>query len=107
MIASLVMVRAPVVGRPAPVLHGRLIALARLAPSFARTLVATHFQSVPLLPRPKKKMLLAASGTDLKTRKCRPEKVQRVSTPPVDAQSPSSFVVESSLLTAAVPYMQT
>ena len=41
---------------PAVVLHGRLIALAHSARSFALALVDTQFQSVPLLPRPKKKI---------------------------------------------------
>ena len=45
--------------RPAAVLHGHLIALARSARSFARALVATPFQLVPLLPRPRNKVLLA------------------------------------------------
>ena len=39
---------------PAVVLHGRLIALAHSARSFALALVDTQFQSVPFLPRPKK-----------------------------------------------------
>ena len=38
----------------AVVLHGRLIALAPSARSFALALVDAQFQSVPLLPRPKK-----------------------------------------------------
>ena len=52
------------------VLHGRLIALAHSARSFALALVDSHFQSVPLLARPKKqnKMLLAACGADLKNK---------------------------------------
>ena len=37
---------------PAVVLHGRLIALAHSARSFALALLDTQFQSVPLLPRP-------------------------------------------------------
>ena len=56
--AALVMVCAPVVGVCVPsycrVLHRRFIALVQSARSFARALVATPFQWVPLLPRPKK-----------------------------------------------------
>ena len=37
---------------PAVVLHGCLVALALTTRSFALALVDTHFQSVPLLPRP-------------------------------------------------------
>ena len=45
-------------------------------------------------------MLLAPGGADLKNKTYRSGRVQSVSFPPVDAQSPSSFVVESSLLPA-------
>ena len=48
-------------------------------------------------------MLLAACGADLKNTSPRSGRVQSVSSPPVDAQSPSSFVVESSLLPAQFP----
>ena len=89
---------------PAVVLHGRLIALAHSARSFALALVHTQFRSVSLLPRAKKnKMLHAACGADLKNKKNRSGRVQPVSSPPVDGQSPSSFVVESSLLPAQFP----
>ena len=84
--------------------RGRLIALAHSASSFALALVHTQFQSVPLLPRPKKiKMLHAVCGADLKNKSSRSGRVQSVSSPPVDGQSPSSFVVESSLLPAQFP----
>ena len=89
---------------PAAVLYGRLIALAHSARSFARALVDTQFQSVSLLPRPPQKILLAACGADLKNNNSRSGRVQSVSCPPVDdAQSPSSYVIESSLLTAQFP----
>ena len=64
-------------------------------------LVGTQFQSIPLLPRPKN-LPLAARGADLKNKNSRPERVQSVPSPPVDAQSLSSFV-ESSLLPAQFP----
>ena len=48
-------------------------------------------------------MLLAAFGADLKNKSSRSGRVQSVSSPPVDAQMPSSFVVESSLLPAQFP----
>ena len=88
---------------PAVVLHGRLIASAHSASSFALALVHTQFQSVPLSPRLKKnKMLHAVCGADLKNENSRSGRVQSVSSPPVDGQSPSSFV-ESSLLPAQFP----
>ena len=57
----------------------------------------------PSPPSPKKQMLHAACGTDLNNKNSRSRRVQSVSSPPVDGQSPSSFVVESSLLPAQFP----
>ena len=54
--------------RPAVVLHVRLIALAQPARSFARALVATPFQPVPLLLRPENK-ILRTCGSDLESKK--------------------------------------
>ena len=76
MIAALVMVCAPVVGLRVPsstaVLHGHLITLlAQPARSFARALVATPCQSVPLLLRPINLMVLATCGSDLKNKNYR------------------------------------
>ena len=88
---------------PAVVLHGRLIALAHLARSFALALDDAHSNGFPFFPVPKNKMLLAACGADLQNKSSRPERVQSVSSPPVDAQSPSTSVVESSLLPAQFP----
>ena len=51
----LVVVCAPVVCRPAAVVHCNLSALAHLVRSLAHALVAAPSQSVFLLPRPKKK----------------------------------------------------
>ena len=48
-------------------------------------------------------MLHAACGADLQNKDSRSGRVQSVSSPPVDGQSPSSFVVESSLLPAQFP----
>ena len=48
-------------------------------------------------------MRRAACGADLKNKSSRSGRVQSVSSPLVDAQSPSSFVVESSLLPAQFP----
>ena len=89
--------------RPAAVFHCRLVALAHSARSLSRALVATQFRSATVVPRPKTKILLAACGTDLKNENSCLRRVQAVSSPPVDAQSLSSFVVESSLLTAQFP----
>ena len=74
MAASLVMVCSSVMGprvpSPCAVLlpffHGRLIALAQSARSFAPALVATPFQSVPLLPRPEKQNTPRTCGSNLK-----------------------------------------
>ena len=74
--------------------------LTHSARSFALALVDSQFKSVPLLPRPKNEMLRTACGAHLKNKSSRSGRVQSVSSPPVDAQSPSSFVVESSLLPA-------
>ena len=51
----------------------------------------------------KKKMLHAVCGADLNNKNSRSGRVQSVSASPVDGQSPSSFVVESSLLPAQSP----
>ena len=56
-----------------------------------------------LSPVPKKKMLHAAYGADLKNKNSRSGRIQSVPSPPVDGQSPSSFAVESSLLPAQFP----
>ena len=76
--------------------------LTRSAPShlLSLTLNSNRF---PFSPVPKNKMLLAACGADLKNKSSRSGRVQSVSSPSVDAQSPSSFVVESSLLPAQFP----
>ena len=58
-------VRVSVYDYSAAVLHGHLIALAHSARSFARAFVDTQIQSVPVLSRPKKQLLLAACGADL------------------------------------------
>ena len=52
-------------GRPAAVIHCRLVALAPSVRSFARALVATPFQSDPLLPRPEQLKAPRACGSDL------------------------------------------
>ena len=57
----------------------------------------------PFPPSQKNKMLHADCGADLKNKKSRSGRVQSVSSPPLDGQSPSSFVVESSLLPAQFP----
>ena len=57
----------------------------------------------PFSPVPKNKMLVAACGADLKINSFCSGRVQSVSSPPVDAQSPSSSVVESSRLWAQFP----
>ena len=57
----------------------------------------------PSPPSKETKMLHAACGADLKNKNSRSGSVQSVSSPPVDGQSPSSFVVESSLLPAQFP----
>ena len=57
----------------------------------------------PSSPSKKNKMLHAVCGADLKNKNSRLGRVQSVSSPPVDGQSPSSFVVESSLLPAQYP----
>ena len=64
MTASLVTVGAPVTS-----LRGRLIALAQPARSFARALVPTPFQSVPLLSHPEKQNAPRTCGSDLKKQK--------------------------------------
>ena len=51
----------------------------------------------------KKKMLYAVCGADLKNKNSRSGRVQSVSSPPVDGQSPSSIVVESRFLPAQFP----
>ena len=79
---------SPKLARPA---HSHLLSL---------TLNSNRFPSSPV---PKNKMLLAACGADLKNKSSRSGRVQSVSSPPVDAQSPSSSVVESSLLPAQFP----
>ena len=89
--------------RPAAVLLGGLIALTHSARSFARALVASQIQPVLLLPCPKNKFILAACGTDLKNIFSRSGRVQCAFSPPVDAQSPSSSVAGSSLLTPQFP----
>ena len=88
---------------PAVVLRGCPIALAHSARSFSLALVDAQFQSVPLLPRPKRQ-------NDLRSLRCWSEKQKfsyrdspfRLSLP-VDALSPSSPVVESSFLMAQLP----
>ena len=113
MIGILEMVGAPVVGLPVPSCNRspcpphHLSPLGPLLRTCSRcfhvlsllslTLSSSRF---PFSPIPKNEMLLAACGTDLKNKKSRSVTVQSVSSPPVDAQSPSSFVVESSPLTA-------
>ena len=74
----------------------------RPAPShlLSLTLNSSRF---PFSPTPKNQMLHAVCGADLKNKNSRSGRVQSVSSPPVDAQSPSSFVVESCLLPAHFP----
>ena len=79
---------SPYLTRPAP-LH--LLSL---------TLNSNRF---PFSPVPKNKMLHEACGADLKDKSSCSGRVKYVSSPPVDGQSPSSFVVESSLLPAQSP----
>ena len=57
----------------------------------------------PSPPSKKNKMLHAVCGADIKNKISRSGRVQSVSSPPVDGQWPSSFVVESSLLPAQFP----
>ena len=83
------------------VLHGRLIALSHRARSFVLALVDTQFLSI--LPHQKNKMLHAACGADLENKSSCSGRFQSVSSPPVNGQSPSSFVVESSLPPAQSP----
>ena len=52
------------------------------------------------LVKKKKEMLHAVYGADLRNKYSRSGRVQSVSSPPVDGRSPSSFIVESSLLPA-------
>ena len=78
--------------------------LRSLGPLFALALGHTQFQSVPLLPRSEKnKMLHAVCGADLRNKNFSSGRVQSVSSPPVDGQSPYAFVIESSLLPAQSP----
>ena len=76
--------------------------LTRPAPSHLLSL-ALSSNRFPFSPVPKNKILLAACGADVKNKISRSGRVQSVSSPPVDAQSPSFFVVESSLLPAQFP----
>ena len=73
--------------------------LTRPAPSHLLSLTL-NCNRFPFSPVPKNKMLLAACCADLKHKSYRSGRVQSVSSSPVDGQSPSSFVVESSLLPA-------
>ena len=70
-----------------------------------RTCSRSHLIPIgsPSPPSKKNKMLHAVCGADLKNKNSRSGRVQSVSSPPVDGQSPSSFVVESSLLPAQFP----
>ena len=70
-----------------------------------RTCSRSHSNPVgsPSSPSKKNKMLHAACGADLKNKISRSGRVQSVSSPPVDGQSPSSFVLESSVLPAQFP----
>ena len=70
--------------------------------SLSLTLNSNRFP-LDLSPVAKNKMLLAACGADLKNKSSRSGRVQSVPSSPVDARSPSSFVVESSLLPAQFP----
>ena len=104
-IAALMMMCVPVVGLRVPSSccgspwpPHRLRSLGQLL----RTCSRSHSILVgsPSPPSKKIKMLHAVCGADLKNKNSRSGRVQSVSSPPVDGQSPSSFVVESSLLPA-------
>ena len=68
--------------------------------SLERTLVSAPFQSVPLLPRPKKQNAPRSFRYRSENKNYRKGCVKPVSAPLVDARSPSCIVAESSLLTA-------
>ena len=89
--------------RPAAIVHGNVFALAHSGHSLARALVASPFQSVTILRRPKNKMILSAFfGTDLKTNMAQGEftlYLPRSST----LDLPPPLPVESGLLTARFP----
>ena len=75
-----------------------------LLDSLLRTCYLPH--SIPIgspSPPSQNKRYAAACGADLKNKNSRSGGVQSVSFPPVDGQSPSSFVVEPSLLAAQFP----
>ena len=76
----------------------------RLRPAHSHMLSLTPDSNrFPSSPVPKNKKLLAACGADLKNESSRSGRVQSVPSPPVDGQSPSSSVVESSLLPRQFP----
>ena len=77
---------SPYLTRPAPL------------PLLLLTLSSNRFSFSPV---PKHKMLHGACGADLKNKNASSGRVRSVSSPPVDGQSPPSFVVESSLLPAS------
>ena len=99
------MMRAPVVGllsRPAAVLAASSPWPSRPSPSRLLS-CATRFQSVSLLPRPKRQNAPRSLRYLFEKKKKRSGRVESVSSPHVDAQSPLSFVVKSSHLTAQFP----
>ena len=85
-------------------LHGRFIALAHSARLFALALVDAQFQSVSFLLRPKKSKCSSQLAVLIwKTKVFVQEEFRSVSSPPVDAQSPLSFVPSSSNPASCLP----